>query len=61
MEQRGFRRDMRGLVVIVTPVLAEVARHIFNEAGVEVRYEVNGQVSFKRFSTENQNSVSESE
>ena len=26
-----------------------------------VRYEVNGQVSFKRFSTENQNSVSESE
>lgn len=48
METKGFRKEMRGLVVIVTPVLAEVARHIFQEAGVEIRYQVNGEGTASR-------------
>lgn len=48
MENRGFRMDMRALVVIVTPVLAEVTRQIFKEAGAEVRYEIDGEGTASR-------------
>ena len=39
---------MRALVVIVTPVLAEVVRHIFNEANADVRYEIDGEGTASR-------------
>lgn len=48
MENRGFRMDMRALVVIVTPVLAEVTRQIFKEANAEVRYEIDGEGTASR-------------
>ena len=48
MENRGFRTDMRALVVIVTPILAEVTRHIFREANTEVRYEIDGEGTASR-------------
>ena len=48
MESNGNRKNMRGLVVILTPVLVQVARHIFQEAGVEIRYEVDGEGTASR-------------
>lgn len=48
MENRGFGMDMRALVVIVTPVLAEVTRQIFKEASAEVRYEIDGEGTASR-------------
>ena len=48
MENRGFRTNMRALVAIVTPVLAEVTRHIFKEANAEVRYEIDGEGTASR-------------
>ena len=48
MENRGFRIDMRALVVIVTPVLAEVTRQIFKDANAEVRYEIDGEGTASR-------------
>jgi hypothetical protein len=48
MGNMGFRTDMCGVVTIVTPVLAEVAKQIFKEAGAEVRYEVDGEGTASR-------------
>jgi len=48
MENRGFRIDMRALVVIVTPILAEVTRQIFKDANAEVRYEIDGEGTASR-------------
>ena len=40
--------DTRALVVIVTPVLAEVAKHILHEAGADARFEVDGEGTASR-------------
>lgn len=48
MENKRDSTDMRALVVILTPVLAVVAKQIFQEAGIEARYEVNGEGTASR-------------
>ena len=48
MEGKGNRKNMRGLVVILTPILVPVARQIFQESGVEIRYEVDGEGTASR-------------
>ena len=48
MENIQLNSDLRSVVAIVTPVLAEIVKQIFKDNGTEVRYEIDGEGTASR-------------